>query len=64
MVFRRFSKLSSDILSFSHLEAGVVACPAAMIAAVEEAVREQSQVSTGHTLPADLSKLALLSNER
>ena len=62
--FRRFSKLSSNIFSFSHLEAGVVAGPAAVVAAVEEAVREQRQVSAGHTLPADLSQLPLLSKER
>ena len=61
---QNFPLIFSHFHDVSHLEAGVVACPAAVVAAVKEAVREQRQVSTGHTLPADLSQLALLTKEK
>ena len=52
--------VSLDSLRYPHLEAGVVAGPAALVAAVEETVREQRQVAAGHALAADLGQLALL----
>ena len=44
----------------ADLEAGVFPSPAALVAAVEEAVAQQSEVSAGNSLPVDLLKLALL----
>jgi len=44
----------------SHLEAGAVAGPGALIAGVEQAVAEQDKVSGARALPRDLVELALL----
>ena len=44
----------------THLETGVVPGPGSSVAAVQETVTEQSKVSTGDTLPADLLQLPLL----
>ena len=44
----------------THLEGGAVPGPAALVAAVEEAVGEQGEVSAGDALAADLLQLALL----
>ena len=44
----------------SYLKGGAVPGPAALVAAVEEAVGEQGEVSAGDALAADLLQLALL----
>ena len=47
-------------VAVTHLEGGAVPGPAALVAAVEEAVGEQGEVSAGDALAADLLQLALL----